>query len=242
MGKVKIKWHKNKDWVWGWSPDIDDEKEIETLFREGFWAITYSPKFEIFQKQVIIKLISDGGKQRNVIRVWDNDFFNILYDLGNYQGYYDGLIELPDYQAYLLLMEIRERYFQSPWDLGYLLFNGQPKFPKRKLLAKKNRENVEKERAEERKRRENGRKGSNRILSSKRNTALVVYPSGRQLKAKVKINHGYAVIEPEKADTAYFIIDAKNFYEKEVINLRETEYLRVYHTRKGNDFIKSLLR
>jgi hypothetical protein len=122
---------------------------------------------------------------------------------------------------------------------NYWFFDGQPELPEREILVRENKREVRRERKEWRSRMK--KSFSQRTLNSKR-YALVVYPSGRQFKARVIFTERYVVIEPQEENTAYFLVEKEKFYKKEVINLRETEYLRVYHTRKGNDFIKSLLR
>ena len=112
-------------------------------------------------------------------------------------------------------------------------FSGQPLEQSRPILVAEEIKKVRRERANQRKM---VRSSSPRILSG-RKEAIVLYPSGKRIEARVRSGGDISLVEPVTPNTAAYLIPSREL-SNSVINLASVDYIRVVHRGKNVKFIR----
>jgi len=153
-----------------------------------------------------------------------------------------------DYESRLRDMEQKDK-LQESLRLGYptqkarllrWFFYDQPDSGMRKILVEVNQKEIARERREirqERKRRE----GTPRVLGGRLNCEII-YPSGRRYFGRVHVVEDLAVIEPDKPDTAAWVLNREDVEFDKIIDLRKLIHTRVIHNKMGIDFLNQIIR
>jgi len=119
-------------------------------------------------------------------------------------------------------------------------FYDQPDSGIRKVLVEVNQKEVARERRDiriERRKRE----GTPRVLGGRLNCEIL-YPSGRRYWGRVHVVGDLAVIEPDKPDTAAWVLNLEDVEFDKVVDLRKLTYTRVIHNKVGINFLKQIIR
>ena len=99
---------------------------------------------------------------------------------------------------------------------------------------------VAKERQEIRRERKR-RDGTPRVLGGRLN-CQIIYPSGRKYFGRVHVVSDIAVIEPDKPDTAAWVLNREDVEFDKIIDLRKLTYTRVIHNEVGINFLRQIIR
>jgi|GEM_PF-6340645 len=153
-----------------------------------------------------------------------------------------------DYESRLMNMEQKNKLQESlragyPTQGARLLrwfFYDQPDSGIRKVLVEVNQKEVARERRDiriERRKRE----GTPRVLGGRLNCEIL-YPSGRRYWGRVHVVEDLAVIEPDKPDTAAWVLNREDVEFDKVVDLRKLTYTRVIHNKVGINFLKQIIR